>query len=447
LQLGLAVSTLARMSVPRHRRHFEDPPRKVELDVTALAYEGGSIARQEGRVVFVDGGAPGDRVLAEIVRQRKNLSEARVVKVLRPGPSRVPAPCPVAARCGGCDWQHVEYDAQLEAKRQIVRDALERNAKIFDAEVQPVAPSPATLGYRNRIRLHVDDRRLCYYERKTRQPVPVTDCLIAEDRVRAALPSIAQLVRSLASSAREVEIASRGELPGVVASLGCSGRLHGTDVRRVLAAIGEPAGVIAGITMFGPRWHRVWGDMRRRLGAAEPTVAIDLIDTAFGQVNTAGNRALVQRVLDCAGMRGSELVWDLFAGAGNLSLPLARAAGHVVAVERDAAAMAAARAAAAEHGIDNISFHAVAVEDYLASNPSVPDLIVLNPPRTGVGGHARRIAEYRAPRVVYVSCDPPTLARDAAAFTVLGYRLYRAHPIDLFPQTCRVETVCELLLT
>lgn len=441
------MSTLARVSVVRRRARFREPPKKVELDVTALAYEGGSIARQEGRVVFVDGGAPGDRVLAEIVRQRKTLSEARVVEVLRPGPSRVPAPCPVAARCGGCDWQHVEYSAQLDAKQQIVRDALERTAKIFDAEVWPVTPSPATLGYRNRIRLHVDDRRLCYYERKTRHAVAVTDCIIAEDRVRAALPLIAQLVRSLASSVREVEIASRGELPGVVVSLGCSGRLHGTDVRRVLAAIGEPAGAIAGITMFGPRWHRVWGDMRRRLSAGEPTIAIDLIDTAFGQVNTAANRALVQRVLDCAGLRGNEQVWDLFAGAGNLSLPLARTAGQVVAVERDAAAMAAARAAAAEHGIVNISFHAVPVEEYLARSSSVPDLIVLNPPRAGIGDHARRIAEHRAPRVIYVSCDPPTLARDAAAFTSLGYHLRRAHPIDLFPQTCRVETVCELVLT
>jgi 23S rRNA (uracil1939-C5)-methyltransferase len=122
-------------------------------------------------------------------------------------------------------------------------------------------------------------------------------------------------------------------------------------------------------------------------------------------------------------------------------------AGDVVAVERDVAAVAAARAAAAEHGIDNVDFHAVEVEDYVAREKEVPDLVVLNPPRTGVGDHARRIAEHRAPRVIYVSCNPPTLARDAAVFVAHGYRVHRAHPIDLFPQTCRVETVCELLLT
>jgi 23S rRNA (uracil1939-C5)-methyltransferase len=419
----------------------------VELEVTALAYEGAAVARQDGRVVFVDGAAPGDRVVAEILRQRKNLAEARVVEVLRPGPSRVPAPCPVADRCGGCDWQHVDYDAQLDAKRQIVRDALERSAKIRDTEVAPVSPSPAAFGYRNRIRLHVEDHRLCYYERRTRRAVWVADCLIAEDRIRAALPHVAALVRSLATTVREVELAARGELPGVVLSLACTGRLHGTDVRRVLGAIADATLGIAGVTMFGPRWHRVWGDMRRRLDAGAPTLAIDMIDTAFGQVNTAANRALVERVLDSAALGGSERVWDLYAGAGNLSLPLARAAAEVVAVERDVAAVAAARAAATEHHIDNIAFHAIAVEDYIAREAATPDLIVLNPPRTGVGEHARRIAEHRAPRVLYVSCNPPTLARDAAVFTALGYRLRRAHPIDLFPQTCRVETVCELLLT
>lgn len=422
-------------------------PQRVELEVTALAYEGAAVARQEGRVVFVDGAAPGDRVLAEIVRQRKNLSEARTVEVLRPGPCRVRAPCPVADRCGGCDWQHVEYGTQLAAKRQIVRDALERNAKISDADVTAVSPSPSTFGYRNRIRLHVEERRLCYYERRSRRAVFVTDCLIAEDRIRESFACVAALVRSLATPVREVEIATRGELPGVVLSFACGGRLHGTDVRRILAAIADPTHGIAGVTMFGARWHRVWGDMRRRLDAGPPTAGIDLIDTAFGQVNTAANRALVERVLDCATLRGSEQVWDLYAGAGNLSLPLARTAASVVAVERDVAAVAAARAAAAEHDIHNIVFHAVATEDYVASRDEAPDVIVLNPPRTGVGDHARRIAEHRAPRVVYVSCNPPTLARDAAIFVASGYRLRRAHPIDLFPQTCRVETVAEFLLT
>jgi 23S rRNA (uracil1939-C5)-methyltransferase len=423
------------------------PPQTVELEVASLAYEGAAVARQDGRVVFVDGGAPGDRVLAEILRQRKNLSEARVVEVLRAGPGRVQPPCPVAGRCGGCDWQHIAYGVQLDAKRQIVIDALERNAKIQGIQVDEVDPSPTEFGYRNRIRLHVEDRRLCYYERRTRRAVEITDCLIAEQRIRAALAAVASFVRALATSVRQVEIASRGRLPGVVLSLECGGRLHGADVRRVLGAIAEPAGSIAGVTMFGARWHRVWGDMRRRLDAGGPTLPIDLIDTAFGQVNTDANPAVVQRVLELAALDGTGHIWDLYAGAGNLSLPLARMATDVVAVEQDVAAVAAGRAATAEHGIENLSFHAVAVEEYLARVTAVPDLIVLNPPRTGVGDCVERIAERRAPRLVYVSCNPPTLARDAAVFVAHGYRVRRASPIDLFPQTCRVETVCELLLT
>lgn len=431
------------MAAPSRPR--KPPP--IELEVTSLAYEGVAVARHEGRVVFVDGGAPGDRVLAEIVRQRKSLSEARVVQVIRPGPSRVHAPCPVAPRCGGCDWQHVEYGAQLVAKRRIVIDALERNAKIRVAAVDDVAPSPAAFGYRNRIRLHVEDRHLCYYERRSHRAVAITDCLIAEERIRTALARVTALVATLATTVREVEIASRGELAGVVVSMQCTGRLHGADVRRVLGEIAQPKGPIAGVTMFGPRWHRVWGDMRRRFDAGPPTVPIDLIDTAFGQVNTAANRVLVQRVLEIAALRGVECVWDLYAGAGNLSLPLARNAAEVIAVEREVAAVAAGRAGATEHGIKNVSFHAMSVDDHLARATAVPDLIVLNPPRAGVGEHAEPIAKRRAPRLVYVSCNPPTLARDAAVFVTHGYRLARASPIDLFPQTCRVETVCELVLT
>jgi 23S rRNA (uracil1939-C5)-methyltransferase len=419
----------------------------VELDVDRLAYEGAAVGRIDGHVYFVTGAAPGDRVRARITKRRKRLVEARVVEVLRRGATRIQPPCPVADRCGGCDWQHVDYLAQIDAKHQILVDAFERSAKMPEPPVAPVIASPEQLGYRNRIRLHVDAKRLCYFERNSRRPVEVGDCLIADARVRSAFPLVRRLIEALEGTVLEAEIASRGELPGVVVALTCRGRLRSKDNRTVAGTLREAAPEIAGIVMHGPRWHRVWGDTRRRFVVEEGALAIECIDTSFGQVNAGANRLLVEEVLAAAGLEGAESVWDLYAGAGNLSLPLARTAARVIAVERDAGAMATARAAAASHGIENVTFYAADVENWLRLANEPPDLAVVNPPRSGLARVADALAASRPRRLVYVSCNPATLARDAAALAERGYRLEQVRPVDLFPQTCRIEAVCQLVLT
>lgn len=422
-------------------------PAEVEIDIDRLAYEGASVGRIDGQVFFVTGAAPGDRVRARVTRKRKRMVEAEVVEVIRPGPSRVAAPCPVADRCGGCDWQHVEYKAQTEAKRQILVDAFERSAKLNDPPVAAVIPSPDPYGYRNRIRLHVDKKRLCYFERGSRRPVEVRDCLIADDRVRAAFPAAKRLVESLDANVIDAEIASRGELPGVVVSLGCRGRLGAKDSRAIPRLLADSAPELSGVVLHGPRWHRVWGDTRRRFSVGDPALTIECIDTSFGQVNAAANRLLVREVLATAALKGTETVWDLYAGAGNLSLPLARASAAVFSVERDPGAVAIARASAAAHGIENVSFHAVDVERWVSLGNALPDVAVVNPPRSGLADVAEVLAAARPPRVIYVSCNPATLARDFTAFSGHGYRLEQVRPVDLFPQTCRIEAVCQLVLT
>jgi 23S rRNA (uracil1939-C5)-methyltransferase len=419
----------------------------VELEVDRLANEGAGVARVEGHVFFVSGAAPGDRVRARVTRRRKRLVEAEVVEVLRPGPARICAPCPVAARCGGCDWQHVAYDAQIEAKHSIVVDSLERLGKFASPPVAPVLPSPATYGYRNRIRLHYENSRLCYYERSSRRPVPVTDCLIADDRVRGSLASVHELLAALETAVREVEVASRLELDGVVVSLASRGRLRAADGRTIPHFLRSAGHSIVGVTMHGPHWHRSWGDTRRRFVVDAPPIAIDGIDASCGQVNEAANRILVETVLQVAALRGDERVWDLYAGAGNLTLPLARRASEVVSVERDAGAVAAARSAAAAHQIVNVSFHARDVEAWLGSAGATPDLVVANPPRSGLGDATATLAALRPARIVYVSCNPATLARDCVVLRECGYTLAQVRPVDLFPQTCRVESVCEAVLT
>ncbi len=423
-------------------------PLEIELEIESLAYEGAAIARDGARVVFVEGAAPGDRVRAVVTRERKRFAEARVVSVLRPGAARVSPPCPVAGRCGGCDWQHVDYAAQLAAKRTIVVDALERSAKVASPAVEPVVASPETYGYRNRIRLHWSDGRLAYYARGSHRPVAISDCPIAELRIRTVLSRATALLASLETPIGDVELAGRVDLPGVTLALRSSGRFAAADTPRLLRALGEegPDG-ITGVAMSGPRWSRTWGDTRRRFVVSDPELVVETVESGFGQVNTAANRRLVEVVLDIVAARGTETVWDLYSGTGNLALVLARAVKEIVAVERDPAAVAAARTAADRYGLANARFTVDAVEHFLAEPRARPDVVVANPPRTGLEHCATRLAEIAAPRVIYVSCNPPTLARDVTAFMERGYSIGHVRPVDLFPQTCRVETVCELVLT
>ena len=335
-------------------RAEEAPPTRAELvlDIESLAYEGAAVARDGGRVVFVEGAAPGDRVRAVVTREKKNMAEARVIEVLRPGPARVSPPCPVAGTCGGCDWQHVDYVAQLAAKQRIVVDALERMAKILRPPVDAVAPSPERYGYRNRIRLHWLDNRLCYYARGSRKPVPISDCLIAEARIRAVLPRATALLSTLETPIGDVEIASRVEHPGVALTMRSRGRLAVADTPRIARALAdEPPDGITGLAIAGPRWSRTWGDTRRRFAVGSPEVMVETVEAGFGQVNSGANRQLVETVLRLLAPSGNESLWDLYSGAGNLTLALARRVREIVAVERDVAAVAAAKSAAEHHGL------------------------------------------------------------------------------------------------
>jgi 23S rRNA (uracil1939-C5)-methyltransferase len=329
-----------------------------------------------------------------------------------------------------------------------VVDALERSAKVASPAVDPVVASPEIYGYRNRIRLHWHEGRPAYYERGSHRPVAISDCPIAESRIRSVLPRATALLSSLETSIDEAEVAGRVDLPGVTLAIRSSGRFAAADNPRLLRALGEegPDG-ITGVAMSGPRWSRSWGDTRRRFAVSDPDLVVETVESGFGQVNSAANRRLVEIVRDIVAARGTESVWDLYCGAGNLTLMLARAAKEVFAVERDPAAVAAARTAAEQYGLSNARFFVGVVEQFVAESRARPDVVVVNPPRTGLEHCATSLAAVAAPRVIYVSCNPPTLARDATAFIDRGYAIRRIRPIDLFPQTCRVETVCELVLT
>ncbi|HEY2775772.1 MAG TPA: 23S rRNA (uracil(1939)-C(5))-methyltransferase RlmD [Candidatus Binatia bacterium] len=419
---------------------------EFEVSVESLAYGGSAVARHEGRVVFVPGAAPGDRVRLKVVRDHGSWAEAEMVRLVEAGPSRVTPPCPIVHECGGCPWQHVAGEQQLAAKRQAVIDALTRIAGLHGVSVLPIVRSPRPFGYRNRLSLRFENGRIGFYQARTRSLVPVPDCLLAEDVVRDALGPVEEFVAALTTRVMRVEIASRGLLPGVSVAVQSAGRLRPNDTAAAKAIIDSTASPIAGLVMQGRGWTRAWGDARRRFEVA-PGIVVDFPGACFGQVNTEANLDLVALVTNrCTETPPAHLV-ELYAGAGNFSFALAARSGRVLAVDEDENAVAAARIAARDAGLRNLRFAAARAERWLAEPHDGVDVLLVDPPRSGLGPAAGAAAALAAPRVVYVSCNPATLARDLRTFAGSGYRVVDVVPVDLFPQTFHVETVCTLELT
>jgi len=421
---------------------------KLDLRVEALTYGRAGIARSDGKVVFVERSAPGDTIRATVTRDHGSYLEAEIDEILSSGDARITPPCPIVDTCGGCPWQHIDYQAQLEAKRRNVIDALERIGGFKTPPVAKVVPSPKTFGYRNRLKLRFDQGRLGFYSAHSHQLVPISDCMIAEDRVRNALAEVEKFATGLATRPVRVEIAERGTQSGVVVAVNCEGRLRKSDAHRVKDVLADPTSAIRGVVMWGRGWRREWGNTKRvhRAVSADATVATR--GASFGQVNTSANRALVSRVEETMGALIGMTVVDLYAGAGNFTLPLAREAADVLAVESDAASVEAGMESAARAGLTNVRFERRTVESYLESRrPTKIDRVLVNPPRSGLKANATAIAQLGAPVLVYVSCNPTTLARDLAVLARHGYAMTDVMPVDLFPHTFHVETVCRTQLT
>ncbi|MFT4569622.1 MAG: 23S rRNA (uracil1939-C5)-methyltransferase [Candidatus Binatia bacterium] len=425
-----------------------DPVSELELTIGSLSYGRAAVARaDDGRVVFVEGAAPGDRVRATITREHARHLEAEVAEVLEPGAARVAPPCPIVHECGGCPWQHISEDVQRSAKRQSIIDSFERIAAIPDPPVLEIVASPASYGYRNRLKLRAENGRLGFYRAQTNRLVPVKDCLLGEERVREGLPIAEALVASLSTRVTRAEIASRGDRPGLVLALNADGRLRRSDSLAVRAFVEERRGGFRGVYFHGRGWDRTWGDTTRVYTLPDGPELL-LPGASFGQVNTLANELLVADVVAQVNAPAGPRVLELYAGAGNFTLALAHMAGRISAVDSDANAVEAGRMAVKAQGIRNVGFHHARSEQFLAEyDGRAPDVVLVDPPRNGLANVTQAVAAQNAPRIVYVSCNPATLARDAKVLTERGYALVRSRPFDLFPHTFHVESVSTFELT
>jgi 23S rRNA (uracil1939-C5)-methyltransferase len=454
------------------------PPRPgdtVELDVTTLAYGGQGVARLEEFVVFVRGAAPGDRVLARVTKRKHSHAEARTLEVLRPSPRRVPARCLHAGECGGCEWQTLGYAAQLEFKQQQVVDSLQRIAHLTDYELEPIRGMDDPWRYRNKMEFSFgagEDGRLVLGLHKGgswREIVDVRDCLLASERMNAARNAVAAACRELGLQAFSREgdgglvrhlVVREGRSSGdlllnlfvaarfpqeaelvrsVVEATGCTSFAVTVNESRADAAIGDGPHVL-----LGPPY------LRERLAGADLRVPA----TAFLQTNSAMCDVLYATALRFAAPEPHRPSVDLYCGIGSLSLPLARGSREVQAVEIVEEAIEAARVNAELDGVGNAGFHAADVRPLLrfpphpvldagrADDGDRPAVVVTDPPRAGMARKAlARAADLGADRFVYVSCNPTTLAGNAAGLAERGYVLSVVAPVDMFPHTHHIEAV------
>ncbi len=425
------------------------------LHIDGLAHGGAAVARSEdGRVVFVAGGCPGDVVDARVVTDHGRYLEAEIDQVLTASDERRTPPCPYFGRCGGCQWQHVSYAAQAEAKRTQLVDSLQRIGRISDLEVAPTVLAARPYGYRNRLEMRAgtgaDGRPvLGLTAARSDEIVPIDACLLLPDRAKGLPKALGGAVRYLMGRApfdldrvalrvgtrtRELEVDLWGP-PGPMQRHAVARTLNDavrpTCVTRVLVKEDARKRADLKVEVLAGKGH--W---RERLGEFEYRVSAP----SFFQSNTLGAETLVELVMAALEPDGTDRVLDLYAGVGTFTLPLAELAGEVVAIEGTGSAVRDLRANIEDAGVPADVMPGDAARA-LAEAGSF-DMAVVDPPRAGMAPDAMRaLIGTGVRRICYVSCDTATLARDARQLTESGFRLESATPVDLFPQTWHVESV------
>jgi 23S rRNA (uracil1939-C5)-methyltransferase len=439
---------------------------EVELRIDSLAYGGNGVARLDGFVVFVRGGLPGDLVRARATKVKRGFAEATRTELLEPGKDRVEAPCAHFGSCGGCRFQDYAYEQQLESKHSQVRDALIRLGGFPEPPLEAIVPARSQYHYRNKLEYSFadgpDGARLGFHRAgRWDEIVDIDECLLTTDLgngIRTAVKAWARTERlepydqnSQTGYLRHL-VVREGRNTGEALVMLVTGPGDKFDpdffietvrqfpeVKSIHWAINDS---VAEVTNLPSKllWGQEWIE-EKLLG-----LRFRVRPNAFLQTNTEMAETLYELAIEAAGLSGTETVYDLYCGTGTIGLSLAANAQHVWGVEISEEAVACAIENATANDITNASFFAGNVGqsiEELRERSGQPDVVVVDPPRAGLAGKAlRRLGALEAPRIVYVSCNPTTLASD---LTVLrdeyGYELQRCTPVDMFPHTPHIESV------
>jgi len=433
-----------------------DPSLLIQIE--KLVHGGRGLAHRESLALFVEGVLPGEQVRVQPGRIRKGYGEARLLEVVQPSLDRVAAPCPVYGRCGGCQLQHASATAQLAIKRDILAETLARLGGLAEIHVPPVVASPEVYGYRSRARLAVaapsrGAPSLAYFEEGSHRPVPIGQCPLLAPPLNEAVAYLNQLLagsRAVASLLQEVRLGlsvTTGEVVFQYLAERCRRAQADDWFERVRAGFDGVKGqvLIAGRGAQRCRW--VDGDptLTEQVGP----LRLRCSDRSFMQANWKLNETLAQTVTAWGLEAKTDAplrVLELYAGIGNFGLAIAREGALVTFVEGNASALADARYNARVNHIGRCRFRSESAEAFLpGSAPGEYDLVLMDPPRTGLSKEALAgLVHLKAGRILYLSCDPPTLARDLRAMQEAGYRVTRLQGYDMFPQTMHIETLVEL---
>jgi 23S rRNA (uracil1939-C5)-methyltransferase len=446
------------------------PGQEVELRVDSLAYGGNGVARLDGFVLFVRRGLPGDLVRARVTKVKRNHAEATTVDVLEPGPLRVDAPCSHYPACGGCRFQDLAYEAQVEAKEAQVRDALQRIGGLGDLPLEPILRADSSFHYRNKLEYsftNTEEGPAAGLHRAGRwdEVLPIERCWLTTDlgnAIRNAVCDWAREERLHAYDQKTHEgflrhlVVREGRNTGqaLVMLVTAPGKLpdeeHFVDVLRRFPEVQSIHWAI------NDRPAEVTRDLPARLLYGEDAIEEELCGlrfrvspNAFLQTNTSMAERLYGLAREYAALAGGETVYDLYCGIGTIGLTLAADALTVWGVEASEEAVACAIENAALNAIGNAAFFAGDVGrslEELHDRSGDPDVVVVDPPRAGLSGRAlRHLGRLHPQRIVYVSCNPTTLAGNVKELvTQWEYRLERVRPVDMFPHTPHVEAVALL---
>ncbi len=384
----------------------------VALRIDSLAAGGDGVGRDSaGRVVFVPFAAPGDRLRVRLVEEHVRFARGEIDAVVEASPARVTPPCPVFGTCGGCAWQHLAYETQVEAKRAIVRDALERIGKLGSLPPLGFMASPAPFGYRGRARVRLEHGQVGFRQRRSHALCAVTACPLLVPALDEALGAMAAAPPS-PDGEWELAVGDDGSVRTSALGTGATTRDSGAT-RIALVAAGERIHVSPGV---------------------------------FTQANALLRETLARAVLDAAG--SGQVALELFAGAGFFTIGLARRFARVIAVESDRDSTRDLTRNLANAKMRHVRVIEARVETWLAAADAEAlraEVVVLDPPRGGIGAAAARaLARLPARRLVYLSCDPATWARDLAVLVSHGWQLAHVQGFDLFPQTPHVEALAVL---
>ncbi|MFY0522772.1 class I SAM-dependent RNA methyltransferase [Archangium gephyra] len=420
------------------------PDTPIELTIDRLGQLGEGVGSYEGRTVFVPGTFPGERVRVRLELEGKVMRGHLLGDVLAPSPDRRRSPCGLSARCGGCDWLELTESAQRAAKQEIVLSALEHLGRLKrdSFAVRPLLIAPTEFGYRRRAVLHFLKEELVFFGRRSHDRVVVSECG-ALVPVLAGLPGkLGPLLKPVSRDAEEVHLLAEGDKASFAVMMkGQATPRHVEACEKAVRALRLEGAVL--VSKEGS--PRIIGKpVLRSVSPLRPEVPLYLRPDAFSQAHAEANVGLVTSAVYELAPRETDAVLELYSGNGNFTFPLAASAASVLGVESSPASVELAQRSAREGGVANVRFHqgdARKVCEGLIREGKRFDVALADPPRTGAPGLARWLKALGVRRVVYVACDPGSLARDAAGLVEAGYKPLALQVVDMFPQTHHVESV------